>query len=293
MQLGVFGHAHTFLEKGKLIAQPGLLHVTELPPSEEAGGGVLVDFGPSSRAQIHFAPIEIAIPNTNDIRHRVEFSAMGARDNSYAYLGSLTLVNSNGVLDFSLRFVYPNDYARTVQIFSNNLLVGSSQLPAIDGPSVRIDGMPRLLACDVTADTLAGPNIFGLTFDTNATFTFSNATQLVGNRLVVLGSPADLLADVKTIAILAHDIPSFTIINETSEMVTPRIEIVQSGTNVLLRWADPAKAFAVEFKTSTEECFSSTGFEPTYTNGIATVAAALPSSTAFFRLRRFSYPYQD
>jgi hypothetical protein len=214
----------------------------------------------------------------------------GARANSYSYAGSLKLVNSNGVLELSAHFIYEDEFV-TALVFSNNVPVGNGAFATYE--SVRIAGAPRLLSFEALPDTLAGPNSFKLQFDTNAMFTFSNGIPFTGDAVVLRGSQRNAFADVKTIALFARDLASFTIVGETADFETPRIVMIRSGDNVSLRWVDPAHAFALESKTSTRAYFSDAEIRPSYTNGIATVVLSPANINEFFRLRRFSYPYSD
>ena len=283
MQLGMFGNSHTLLEKGTFLARPGSLQVTNIPSGWENGGGTLVEFGQASRAQVDLLPLQIAMPDTNDVHAQVELSAIRTRVNWYTAGESLRLQNSNGVLHLWPN-LYSDDGVVSAQVFSNNVLVGSGTFN--DEQSVRIEGGPRLVSVAASADTLAGPNSFSLRFDTNATFTFSNGVALVGNRVAVTGLSGGGFADVKALGLLVRDLPSFTIVGESAEFETPRLEIVRAGGRFFARWMDPARAYGLESKTNLNSSFSDAGLTPSYTNGVAT--AELGPDGGFFRLRRDS-----
>jgi len=290
VRLGMFGHPHISLNDAKFDARPGALTLDQIVPGEEEGGGVAVELQPSTRAVVNLLPLEIAVPNTNDTRHRLELSATGSRDSYSTYIGSLFLANSNGVLEFT-PYIYDEEIA-TVDVFSNNVLMGSSvvQRPS----SLRIDGAPRVTSFEATADTLASPASLGLSFDTNATITLTNGTQLTGNRIVVRTSQWYRFADISSMVIFAHEVPSFTIVSEPAEPFgPPRLEIARSGTNVVLQWVDPAQAYKVELSTELVNSFVDAELQPSYTNGIAIVELTPIYDTAFFRLRRYVNPIND
>jgi hypothetical protein len=287
MRLGMFGHPHLALNGAKFVARPGMLKLDEIVPGEEEGGGVIVEFAPSEQAALRLEPLEIAIPNTNDLRHRVELTAAGWHNGYPSAIGSLYLANLNGVLEFT-PYIYEDGFS-TMEIFSNNVLVSSSVV-LLPWPALRIDGAPRLTSFSATADTLAGAASMGFGFDTNATITLTNGTQIVGDRIVVRASQSLGFADISSLGLIAHELPSFTLVGETNQpLVLPRLEISQSGTNVTLRWPDPAGAYKVERSSSLEGFFSAPEFTPSYSNGIATVRLCPTNEVLFFRVRRDSY----
>src|SRR5688572_6908376 len=99
LRLGMFYRPHAALGDAKMVATNGTLTMAEIPPGSEEGGGVMAEFGLASMAQINFLPIELAIPNTNDVRHGLEISARGGgQGGSFGFLGAINLWNSNGVL---------------------------------------------------------------------------------------------------------------------------------------------------------------------------------------------------
>jgi hypothetical protein len=123
----------------------------------------------------------------------------------------------------------------------------------------------------------------------------SNGVQLVGNKVVVRANQPVGLADVSGVSIAIFDLPSFTIVGESSDpIVLPRLDIVRSGTNVLIRWPDPAHAYYILYTPLADTYFSNLDIPQEHTNGITAVRFSLAESEmGFFRLVRNSYQYGD
>ena len=288
MRLGVFGRAHLSLSGCKMIARSGSLEIAEIPFGED-GGGVLVELhDPSAHAQVDLMPLEIAVPNTNEFyQQQVIVYATGTRSNYSTYVGSIQLLNSNGALSL---FSYPTEFDDGVaEVFSNNVFIGDS--PFAFGRPINLAGAPRLVAVEVVSDQPDdGPAGFAMRFDTNTIFTISN-TQFAGNRILVRSARAFGFADVTAVTLTAREVPSFTIVGESSVSTLPALEIVRSGANVILKWRDPAQAFRVEAKASAEEFFQNIPVSLVYSNGVTTAVVDSSSDKQFFRLHRITYSY--
>ena len=292
MQLGVFGHAHTAFSQTKFRSSLGALRIEQTAPAPGVEEGVVIQLEPSERAVVNLEPLELALPDTNGVRHSLAFIAIGTKVNYPSQLGVFTLINTNGVLEFSTSLGEGEDTEEvTVEVFSDDTPAGSSTFVRGSLPA-RIEGAPRIVSFDATADTFTTSAGIGVTFDREMTMTFSNGSVLAGNRIQVRAGQLLRFADVNAMAVTAMEIPSFTITDEPTDAITlPRLEISRSGTNVVLRWPDPAQAYRLEMKTPVDGWASSSRVDPLYTNGIATVRLAPPADTVFFRLQRSFYPY--
>jgi hypothetical protein len=291
VRLGMFNRPHAALGDVKLVATNHTLTMIATEPGSEEGSGILAEFDPAWRAQIDLQPIALALPNTNGIRERLEISGSGTLLRSFGILGTVTLINSNGVLELSAYLA--SELFATLLVFSNDTLAGSIPLAAYE--NVRVDGSPRIISAGATADSTSEPASLFVDFDINATLTLSNGVQLVGNKVVVRANQPVGLADVSGVSIAIFDLPSFTIVGESSDpIVLPRLDIVRSGTNVLIRWPDPARAYYILYTPLADTYFSNLDIPQEHTNGITAVRFSLAESEmGFFRLVRNSYQYGD
>jgi hypothetical protein len=285
VRLGMFHRPHAALGEIKLVATNRVLTVAEIPPGSEAGGGVMAEFPAADSGQIQLLPVDLAQAGTNEAR--LEIGASGTHLRSFGYLGALTLANSNGALDLSAYlYIEPSVNLR---VFSNSVLVGSSPLAVNE--KLRIDGAPRVASAGANADSPSTPAGLFVGFDRNATFTLSNGTQVTGNKVTVHANQPVGMADITAVSLFAHELSSFTITGESFvPLELPRLDIARSGTNVILRWLDPARAYSLAYKPLLETYFSSLQIPEEHTNGITTITFPLSESeTAFFKLYRYSF----
>jgi hypothetical protein len=290
VRLGMFHHPHAMLGSAKLVATNQVLTVAEIPPGAEDGGGVLAEFRPADSARIELQPVDLSATNAN-APSRFEVGASGSLANAYGFLGTLAVANSNGFLGFSAYlYIEPSI---TLKVFSNAVLVGTSPLGVND--RLRIEGMPLITSAGANADSLSRSAGLFVGFNQQATVTLTNGSQLTGNRFLAEANQPVEMADITGLSLVAHNLSAFTLTGESSTPLDlPRLDIARSGTNVVLRWLDPARAYRLQYKPLVDMYFSQLEIPHHRTNGVTTVEFSLAESqNAYFRLQRYSDSYGD
>ena len=311
MRLGVFGRAHKALGNVALQAQGGSLKIARLDPGAPEpendfmeGTGVHIEFERARSASIEFEPVDLSGADT-------EFgvTALAHTGGSVWYFS--TFVNALGTLrlrqttnGLTLRGVFEpvgtNAQQIRMAVYRAGELVGQS--PALESedsvfPSVTVSGNPRVVRAGAQANTLESPPELGFTFDTVATFTMTNGSDVLsldGDEVKFLSvGPIYMefplveawLESLNSLLINSRNLPDFTITSEREEKVpSPRLTITREGGQVYFSWPDPNRAYSLQINSDLTGEFQYFAY-PDNSQPIATASDdIIPGETHFYRL---------
>jgi hypothetical protein len=312
MRLGVFGRAHKALGNVALQARGGSLKIARLDPGAPEpendfieGTGVHVEFERASRSSVEFQPVDLSGADA-------EFgvTALAHTGGSIWYfstfvdpLGTLRLRQTTNGL--TLRGVFEpvgtNAQQIRMAVYRAGELVGQSPALELEDhvfPSVTVSGNPRVLRASAQANTLESPPALGFTFDTVATFTMTNGSDVLsldGDEVKFLSvGPIYMefplvegwLESLNSLLINSRGLPDFTITSEREEKVaSPRLTITRDGGQVHFSWPDPNRAYYLQISSDLTGEFQGFAYPDDNSHPIATASDdIIPGETHFYRL---------
>jgi hypothetical protein len=180
-----------------------------------------------------------------------------------------------------------------IQVLSNGVLVGTATVWSASA-IVDLSGTPRITGCTVlakTMDTLPG---FSVRVDRPTTFGVAWGGFLVGDEVRFLAPEPIFFESLENCVMVALDLPSFTITNESTTMEPgPVLSITRSINGLTLSWPDPNHNHWIEATVDLADGFGAGTFDQNYTNNHCQVTLnPTEAGPQFFRLRR-SDPSND
>jgi hypothetical protein len=266
-RLGMFYQRHEALGQATLAPAGGRLVVGNLVSNLQ--DGVYVELPGVSSFDMDVLPIELT--STSSVALAIA-----------AGLGTASINRSNGVTRIVAEMA---SSATTMVVRSGGAVVGSATISS-NVAVVSLSGDPRVAGYGLTAKTMEALPGIAVRLDRATIFTGPGGESFEGDELTILASEPILYEGVVSFAILANDIPSFTITGEraTAPPPPPILNLARSSTDVTLWWMDPNRAYSLEAAAKLSDAFLTVSNEIAFANNRCELSVS-PSGTRFFRLR--------
>ncbi len=195
--------------------------------------GLAVDLGGSSAFTLDLQPLSL-----NNNGRALHLGAAGVHDGRRnAFLGQVSLVNSNDAVQVMADYRSIGDPNVLVEMWNNNSFVGGTTLPA--GALGRLSGNVVVTRVGKFGPIIF-PNCIPVDFLQVITFTGNDGRSFQGNqlRLLTAGGPGQLQL-LTRFFVQAANVGSFSV---TSQALTDPfgLKITRAGTNVMVSWEGAA-----------------------------------------------------
>lgn len=296
-KLGMFKRPHQALGSAVFTAAAGKLTVSKRTDGGEVNefAGTMVEMRDSFDLDIDLQPLLL---DTNGASFQL--FASGIIDGGVQMLGFFGITNQNQGLELSADFsqlYYSLDptnlqpHVLLITVYTNGTMAGTiTNSPAERVLTIRRvaagePSIPAIIACGSGIDSNSIPS-FLCTLDQESTFTDGAGPILRGNQFRIAPiSPERESGLISTFSLGVLNVPSFTIVGETSES-QPLLSIARSADTVVLSWPIQKQPFILESTASFGTTFSIVTNDVAFSEGRNVVTIPLDTTgSRFFRLR--------